>query len=164
MSFETNKSNCLVAYFSWSGNTFTVAKQIAGLVDGDLFEIKPVDTYSQNYGEVVKRARQEIKSDETPELANQKDQMEKYDVVFIGYPNWCNTFPSPVLTFLTTHDLAGKKVIPFCTHGGGGAGRSFTELAKQCPYSEVLKGISIDGYTVRENNVEVKDWIENLTI
>nr|WP_321453987.1 flavodoxin [uncultured Carboxylicivirga sp.] len=164
MSSETNNGNCLVAYFSWSGNTFTIAKQIAGLVGGDLFEIKPIDTYSQNYGEVVKRARQEIKMGETPELVKQKEQIEKYDVVFIGYPNWCDTFPAPVLTFLTTHDLRGKKVIPFCTHGGGGVGRSFSELAKQCIDSEVLKGISIDGYVVNENNVEIKDWIEKLTI
>ena len=161
-TFSNKSDKILVAYFSWSGNTRDIANQIQKVTGGDIFEIQEVDSYSKNYNEVLARAKQEIRSGEMPELKERLATIEKYDIIFIGYPNWWNTFPAPVLTFLNEYDFKGKTIIPFCTHGGGGAGRSFREIAKQFPGANVLDGFSINGYSVNGNNNEVINWINNI--
>ncbi len=114
----------LVAYFSWSGNTAMVANQIHNQLGGDILEIRAEESYSIVYRDVVNRARKELRDNERPELMEDLDTIAPYDTIFIGYPNWCNTFPAPVLTFIINHDFSGKTIVPFCTHGGGGLGNS----------------------------------------
>lgn len=157
-----NTDKVLVAYFSWSGNTRMIAQQIRNLTGGQIFEIAAVDDYSKVYREVVDRARQEHRNGVKPALKNELKSFPYYETVFIGYPNWCNTFPAPVLTFLSENDFAGKTIIPFCTHGGGGAGYSFADIRKQCPTSEVLDGFTINGYAVSRNNPEIEEWLKKL--
>ena len=152
----------LVAYFSWSGNTAMVAKQIHNVLGGDIFEICAEEAYSSVYRDVVNRARQELREDERPELMEDLDTIASYDTIFIGYPNWCNTFPAPVLTFLSNHDFSGKTIIPFCTHGGGGIGNSLRDFSKYCTSAKIVKGLSLNGNSVIRNNSEVIDWIEEL--
>ena len=154
----------LVAYFSWSGNTRKIARQIHQMVGGDLFEIQPVKEYPENYNDVLGIGKQEIRSGARPELKDKLNSPDNYDIVFIGYPNWWNTFPAPVLTFLSENDFTGKTIIPFCTHGGGGVGRSLSEIKKLCPGSIVREGFSINGYTVYDNNSELEEWINQLKL
>ncbi len=157
-----NSENILVAYFSWSGNTHEIATQINMLVGGDIYRIQPVNEYSAVYRDVLARAKQEIGSADKPELTEKPETIEQYDIIFIGYPNWCNTFPAPVLSFLSEYDFTGKKIVPFCTHGGGGNGHSVQDIAKQCPEAEILNSFSINGYAVGNNHEELNNWIRNI--
>lgn len=154
----------LVAFFSYSGNTGKIANQIHELVGGDIFEIQAVNNYSDNYSDVLARAKQEILSGSKPELKEKPATIEHYDTVFIGYPNWWNTFPAAVLSFLSEYDFDGKTIIPFCTHGGGGIGHSVIDIANQCRGAKVLDGLSINGYAVSKNNPEVEEWLGNFYI
>jgi flavodoxin len=125
-------SNVLVAYYSYSGNTATVAKVIAKTVGGDLFEIKAEGTYPEEYGPMTEQAKKEIESNFRPKLTTQIDDFAKYDVIFIGSPNWWGTITPQISSFLESYDFTGKKVIPFITHGSGGIQNTVKNLTEQC--------------------------------
>lgn len=158
------REKVLVAYFSWSGNTHKIALQINKLVGGDLFQIKTVIDYPENYNELVTKAKKEIQTGAKPLLQQKVNNMNKYEVVFLGYPNWWNTFPAPVLSFLSESNFSDKTLIPFCTHGGGGIGQSFINITKQCTATKVLDGFSINGYSVEDKNLEVEKWLNTIDI
>ena len=109
-------SRVLIAYYSWGGNTKYAAAQIQKATGGTLFEIKPVKPYPSEYRECTVQARKEIQEGGRPELAAKVEDMGKYDVIFIGSPNWWSTIAPPVASFLASYDLSGKTVIPFVTH------------------------------------------------
>lgn len=150
----------MVAYFSHSGNTLEVARLIQAQVGGDLFEIVSVEPYPANYNATVERARKELEADHRPKLKSRLENAASYDTVFIGFPNWWNTFPTPVGTFLRDHDLSGKSIAPFCTHEGSGLGRSVSDVARLCPNSRVLPGLALRGGSVKRAGDEVEKWIE----
>ena len=113
----------LVAYYSHSGNTREVARQIAGVSGGELFEIVPVTPYPSDYRTVVDQAKKEIEAGARPALKSRVEDMSQYDVIFIGSPCWWATVAPPVATFLISYDFAGKTVVPFMTHEGSRMGR-----------------------------------------
>ena len=152
----------LVAYFSHSGNTREIANQIHENVGGSIFEIVTVDSYPSNYDEVVKQAKQEQESGSKPTLKTKIENIESYEVVFIGHPNWWGTIPRPVATFLSEYDFSGKTIVPFCTHEGSGLGRSERDIKKLCPNSGVLKGLAIRGRDVKNAQNEVSKWLHEL--
>ncbi len=154
----------LVAFFSHSGNTRSVANNIKENTGGDLFEIRTVESYPADYNTVVEKARNELKSDYRPKLASKVANMEDYDVVFVGYPNWWSTIPMGVFTFLEEYDFCGKKIIPFCTHEGSGLGRSEKDIAKLCPDSEIREGLTIRGSSVSKAQNSVAEWLKKLGI
>lgn len=133
------KPEILTVYYSYSGNTRTVAEAIHSYVGGDIFEIKAKGSYPAEYRAMVNQAKQEIQSGYRPELVSFVPDISKYEVIFIGSPNWWGTITPQVSSFLEKHDLAGKTVIPFVTHGGGGAQRTFTDLAVQCKGCKVVQ-------------------------
>ena len=155
---KERKMKILVAYFSHEGmnyvdgkivplsvgNTEIIAKEIAGLISGDLFAIRTLEPYPYDYKECVKTAVSELKADARPALANTID-VTPYDAVVLGYPNWCGTMPMPVKTFLCGADLSGKVIVPFCSNEGSGMGVSEKDIAKLCPKAILKKGISIHG-------------------
>lgn len=126
-------SKVLIAYFSWSGNTRTAAEYIQKATGGTLFEIKPLKAYPDDYDECVDQAKKECRDGFKPELASKVDQMDQYDVIFVGSPNWWGTMAPPVATFLTSYDFKGKTVIPFFTHGGGGVQNCERDAHQLCP-------------------------------
>jgi len=154
---ETKK--VLVAYFSHTGNTRVVAEQIHQAAGGDIFEILSEKPYPADYNACVEQARQELDSGYLPPLKTKIEDIRPYDLIFIGYPNWWSTFPAPVRAFLSENDLSGKTVVPFCTHGGGGMGRSVTDISKLCPNSPMLEGIAIPGSDVRNAQDTVREWL-----
>ena len=154
----------LVAYFSYSGNTREIANQIHKNAGGDIFEIQSVKPYPDDYDEVVQQARQELKSGHKPALKTKVENIKPYDLVFIGYPNWCSTVPAPVRVFLSEYDFSGKTIIPFCTHEGSGLGRSATDISKLCPKSTLLDGIAIRGREVKTAQNEVVEWLRKIKI
>ena len=103
----------LIAYFSWSGNTRSIAKEIQRLTNGDLFEIVCETPYSSDYSTVLKEARRDLENQARPKLAARVKNMEQYDTVILGYPLWWGTIPMPVASFLEEYDLAGYGIHKF---------------------------------------------------
>ena len=154
----------LVAYFSWSGNTREIANQIHKIAGGDLFEIVPVSKYSHDYDETVKQARKELETSCRPQLASEVENIESYDLVFIGYPNWCYTIPAPVASFLSKFDSTDKTIAPFCTHGGDGLGESVGDITKLCQHSLVLEGLAVRGSEARNAQSKVSEWLRKIRV
>lgn len=121
----------LIAYYSWSGNTKKVAQEIQEKTGGDLFEIHTMHSYPTDYHAATEQAKQEINNNFRPELKALPDT-SSYDVVFVGSPTWWGTIAPAVSSFITQADLSGKTVIPFITHGGGGADQAVKDLTAQC--------------------------------
>lgn len=147
----------LIAYYSYSGNTKSVAKKIQSLTGADLFEIQPAKEYSKSYDEVVNLAQIEKQNNIKPELVKNVD-VSGYDVIFVGTPVWWYTMASPVRTFLSNNNFEGKTVMPFCTHGGGGASSTYIDMKKLAPKAKFT-----DGYTSYENSAKIEDikqWID----
>ncbi|WMW23349.1 flavodoxin [Methanolobus mangrovi] len=171
------EEKCLVAYFSRAGNnnvsgkivnlptgnTKVVACMIREIIDGNLFSIDTVQSYPKDYSATVNIAKKELNGNARPELSSHVENMEPYNVVFLGYPNWLGTMPMPVFTFLEEYDFSGKIIVPFCTHGGGGMGRSEDDIAKLCPEATLLKGFSIQGSRVSAAKKDVEGWLESIS-
>jgi len=132
----------LIAYYSFSGTTRSLAGQIAEAVSGTMLEIIPEQPYSFDYNTAAKEARAEIARGFCPKLISGGEPIDEYDVVFIGTPNWFKSIAPPVLTFLRGHDFAGKTIVPFCTHGGGGFGETLQRIAQECPGAMLLPGLA----------------------
>ena len=127
----------LVAYFSASGETAKLAKTIAGVVDGDLFEIAPEVPYTAaalDWMDKGSRSTEEMNKDNSrPVIASKLADMAQYDTVFVGFPIWWYQAPRIIETFLESYDFAGKTVIPFATSGGSGMGKTDSILKAVCP-------------------------------
>lgn len=152
----------LVAYYSHSGNTREMARQIADVSGGELFEIVPVTPYPSDYQTVVDQAKREINAGTRPALKTRVEDMSQYDVVFVGSPCWWATVAPPVATFLTSYDFAGKTVVPFMTHEGSRMGRTEADIRKLCPKSQVPDGLPVRGGAVGSLKETVRRWVEGL--
>ncbi|MEN6391688.1 MAG: flavodoxin [Syntrophomonas sp.] len=159
---KVKTTNILVAYFSHSGNTRKVANQIHERVGGDILEIVTVDPYPRDYDMVVEQAELEKKNNSRPELAIEVENIDSYDVVFIGYPNWWATMPMAVFNFVESYKLSDKTVVPFCTHEGSGLGVSMRDLKKLCPDSRVIDGLAIRGRNADRAKNDVSEWLNKL--
>jgi flavodoxin len=149
----------LIVYYSYSGNTRTVAKQIQKGTSGDIFEIQPVESYPTEYDAVVEQAKQEIGKNYHPALKTKLEGISKYDVIFVGSPCWWGTIAPPVATFLSSYDLSYKTIIPFMTHEGSRMGHSENDIKKICPKSTVLSGLPIRGSDVNSSENKVMNWL-----
>ena len=160
---ETEPGKILVAYYSWGGNTRFAAEQIAKLTGGTLFEIKPVKAYPSNYNACVEQAKKECREEFKPELATRVEDFAKYDVVFVGTPNWWSTMAPPVRSFLAGYDFSGKTVIPFVTHGGGGMARCERDMQKACPKAAAFgQGGAFPGSSIRRAGETLRQWVETV--
>lgn len=167
---------CLIAYFSRKGNNYVsgkiedlpigntevVAKMIQEMTGSDMFHIEADKPYPKDYTETTKVAKDELRANARPELRNHTDNKDFYDVIFLGYPNWCGTMPMPVFTFLEEYDFFGKTIIPFCTHEGSGLGHSEKDIAKLCPKATVLNGLAIHGSRVNTAEKDVTHWLNKI--
>ena len=161
---ENEVSKILIVYYSWSGDTQELAKQIKELVGGTIFRIEPVDKYPRNYQEVLKVSKVEIEDGVKPPLTKSVDDIAQYDSIFVGSPNWYSTIAPPVVTFLSEYDLSGKTVIPFVTHGGGGVSRCITDIKKLVPDSTVLDGFVISGSRTATANQKLQEWLRDIQV
>lgn len=157
-------SSTLIAYFSWSGNTAQMAQMIADETGGTLFEIQPATPYTEDYDTLLDVAQQEQAENARPALAAQVEDWDSYHVVFVGYPDWWGDAPMLIYSFLEAYDWQGKTLIPFCTSGGSGFGRSLDQLADSAPGAEVLEGLHVNGDSVADAADEVASWIAGLPL
>ena len=154
------KKNILVAFYSHSGNTEHIANMIAQLTEATLYKIDPMEKYPTDYNAVVSQAKKEIQAGYLPHLMNPLNDLKAFDIIFVGTPNWWSTIAPPVATFLTENKLAGKQVIPFCTHGGGGLSKIKKEIEKLCPNSKVLSSFDIYGSGGTSAKQKLADWLK----
>lgn len=150
----------LIAYYSWGGNTKGIAEAIRDRTGADLLEITLVEPYSSDYSAVLDEARRDQKRQARPAINEQVDDMESYDVILLGYPNWWASIPMPIATFLERHDFAGKTIIPFCSHGGGRLGQSVTATSKIAADANIGEPLSIHysgGSTLQD---DIMKWLD----
>lgn len=158
----TEESKGLVVYFSWSGNTENVANSIREQTGSDIFEIVPQISYSDDYDTVVDLAQEEQRTDARPEISGSIDNIEQYDVVYVGYPNWWGDMPMILYTFFDTYDLSGKRVVPFATSGGSGLSNTISTIKGLEPDAEVLEGLALSSSQASDPDSHVIDWLNNL--
>lgn len=144
------------------GNTETVAEMVADMTGGDLFEVETVKTYPEDYYQCIDEAKAELQRGDRPEVKAYADDLEDYDTIYVGYPNWWGTMPMVMFTFLEHYDLSGKRIIPFCTNEGSGMGGSERDLKKICKGAKVEKGLSIHGAEAAQSRSKVEAWVRKM--
>ncbi len=149
----------LVAFFSRSGNTRVVAGLIHRGIPSDLFEIQPAVDYPADYLETVAKARQERDDGVEPALRRRIAGLERYDTVYLGFPIWGETAPPIIRSLLSQHDLRGKTIVPFMTHGGYGVGSSLRVLANHAPEARILEPFAMQADHERRTMESVNAWL-----
>lgn len=179
----SGESNVLIAYFSWAENAVLEGdvdavtspsvlapgnvQQLAGWVQeetgGDLFSIQVTDPYPSDWDACLERANQERGDDARPALVRRVENLDQYDVVFLGYPNWWYGVPMALLTFLEENDLSGKQVYLFCSHGTGGLARSVEILTAAAPEARFSDNV-FDCYEedAASSQEEIQSWVAEL--
>ena len=159
---ENSPHTILIAYFSLSGNTKLIAQDIQQATGGDLFEIRPASAYGPDFDTTLERAREELRTRARPELKERVPDMEKYDVVFLGFPNWVGTMPMAVFSFLEQHDFRGKTIFPFCTHGTSGISRTIEDLKALGLQARIREHIDFYRNDVKDATEPVRNWLRKL--
>ena len=179
-------SNILIAYFSVMetdgvdtvagasrvavngevlGNNQYIAQIIQQETGGDLFSIETVQEYPTTHDPLLEFAYNEKADNARPELATQIENLDSYDVIFLGFPNWNADLPMPLYTFLEEYDFSGKTIIPFTTHGGSGFSRTIQTISELQPNATVISdGLSISRYSVSGAESDVIDWVKGLNL
>lgn len=156
---ETTGSKILVAYFSATGNTTSIAESIADGLSADIYEIVPKEPYTDadlDYNDDNSRSTLEMNdSSARPEISGTIENFEQYDTIFLGYPIWWGDAPRIMDTFVESYDFTGKKVVPFCTSGGSGIGSSAANLEKLAGTGNWMDG---QRFSAGESAKEVQDW------
>lgn len=156
-------SHTLVAYFSASGVTAKLAKRLASLTDADVHEIIPEVPYtSKDLDWMDHNSRSSIEmKDKTyrPAIANKVENIDQYDMIYVGFPIWWYVAPTIINTFLEQYDLKGKTIIPFATSGSSQMGKTNEELKPSCPGAVLKEGKRFDADASDE---ELKAWIQQL--
>lgn len=142
------------------GNTEVAADFIQEITGADLFQIQPMQAYSKDYNECIEQAQADQKRNARPELKYYPESFDRYDTIYLGYPNYWGTMPMAVFTFLEHFDFNGKVIRPFCTHEGSGMGSSVRDIKKLCPNAEVKAGMAIHGGSVKRARKDIEKWIE----
>ena len=158
-------SKKLVAYFSASGTTASVAKTLAEAADADLYEIKPQVPYTRaDLDWTNKKSRSSVEMNDKsfrPPLAGRDAHMENYDTVFLGFPIWWYTAPTIINTFLEGYDFTGKTIILFATSGGSGFGKTAAGLAASAPGAVIQDGKLLNG---RQTKEALASWVKSLSV
>ena len=151
----------LVAYFTRSGNTRVVAGLIQRALGADLFEIRAATSYPEDYLQTVEQASQEKKRGYEPPLAASVPDIAGYDTVYLCFPIWAETAPPVIRSFLKSHDLSGKSVVPFITHGGFGLGNSLDVLRSHAPRARFQREFSMQADQERQTMNAVLGWLKD---
>lgn len=160
---EEQATKVLVTYFSATNTTQGIAEHIANGLNGDIYEIVPEEPYTDadlNYNDNNSRTTIEMNDpDARPAITGSVEDMEQYDIVFIGYPIWWGEAPRIVSTFVESYDFSGKTIVPFCTSGGSGVGSSATNLEQLTDGADWLPGKRLNGSDSQDT---VMEWVNGL--
>ena len=154
-------SKTLVAYFSTTGVTEKIAKEISDIAEADLFEIKPAIPYTRadlDWMDKTSRSTLEMQDPNgRPEIAKKVENMDDYETIFIGFPIWWYVAPTIINTFLESYDLSGKTIRPFFTSGGSGAGQTDERLHVSAPNAIWRPAKRL----YPNNDARLKEWIND---
>jgi len=150
--------SALIVYFSTTGNTETVAKRLAETTNFPIERLLPAEPYPDAFDEKMARWHKERDNDLRPDLATTVDT-SAYDTIYLGYPIWSNNLPAVLRTFLDTHDLSSKNIVPFCTNGGSGFGQSLDRVRQLAPDATILPGFEIYN-TLIDHSSSLESWLE----
>ncbi len=160
---DAQESKVLIAYFSATGTTKGVAEHIANGLNADIYEIVPEEPYTDadlDYNNNNSRATIEMSDpDVRPVISGSVENMEQYDIVFIGYPIWRGEAPRIISTFVESYDFSGKTIVPFCTSGGSGMGSSAANLEELTNGAQWISGQRLSGSDSRDT---VMEWVNGL--
>ena len=158
-------SKKLVAYFSASGTTASVAKALSEAAEADLYEIRPQTPYTRadlNWQDKKSRSSVEMSDKSSrPPLADQDARIEDYDTIFLGFPIWWYTAPTIIKTFLESYNFTGKTIILFATSGGSGFGQTASDLQGSAAGAVIRDGKLLNGWQSKES---LAAWVNNLTL
>lgn len=141
------------------GNTEKIANMITKLTGADLFKIEQKVPYAKDYKTCIAQAKKDLEANARPEIINMPSNLNRYDEIYLGYPNYWGTMPMAVYTFLESFDFQGKKIHPFCTHEGSGLSSTVNDIQKIVNDAEVTDGLSIKGTDVDQSKRIVEGWI-----
>ena len=148
----------LIAYFSHTGTTKKVAERIQELTKGDIFEIKTATPYPEDYQKLADATKKEVDENARPKLAAKVNNMDDYDVIFVGYPIWWHTAPMAIDTFLESYNLSGKTIVPFCTSSSSDIKESMGAINTLGAKAKILQGLTA-------NNIDdVEPWLKKINI
>lgn len=172
-----NPDKILIVYLSRTNNTKAIAEIIHKNVGGTLVALELEKPYPENYQATVQQVVKENETGYLPPLKTKIDSMEKYNIVFLGFPTWGMKMPPPMKSFLQEYNLGGKTIIPFNTNGGYGVGSGFQTVKELCPDSKILEGFEIKGGVERdgvlfvikdekakEAETKVKSWLQKIKV
>lgn len=142
------------------GNTEIVANKIAEFTNSDIFKLEPIIEYPKDYSECIEEVKQDCLRDARPELKSYPKNLEEYDVIYLGYPDFWGTIPMVIFTLLEKYDFSGKTIKPFCTHEGSNIGDSEEKIKRICPKSKIKKGLAVLGGRVTTSDEIIKEWIK----
>ncbi|MGN1184279.1 MAG: flavodoxin, partial [Oliverpabstia sp.] len=145
-----------------TGNTGVMAHMIAEASGGELFSIRTVEPYPDSYNDTVDAGEAEKNHGIRPELSTHIEDLEQYDTIFVGFPNWWYGMPMVMYSFFDEYDFSGKTVIPFCTSGGSAFSDAIEEIKDMEPDAIVLDGLHIGGSSVSGAESRVNDWVAEL--
>lgn len=147
------------------GNVETMAQMIGSVTGGELFSIQTIQKYPVNYDELIDLGGAEKSQNARPELTTHVENMEKYDMIFLGYPNWWYDMPMAVYSFLEEYDLSGKTIIPFAASAGAGFSGTISTIQEMEPDATVVEdGLHIPMGDVAAGQEQIKEWISRLEI
>ena len=144
------------------GNTEKAAKMLADLTGGALYKIEQAQPYSEDYRACVAEAKADWQKNARPELLHLPANLDAYDEIYLGYPNYCGTMPMAVYSFLEHYDFTGKTIHPFCTHEGSGLSHTVQDIQKAAPGARVTKGLAIHGSSVDGVKPALETWIREV--
>ena len=141
------------------GNTEKAAEMLADLTGGELYKIQQAQPYSEDYQTCIAEAKADLQRKARPEVLDLPEDLDVYDEIYLGYPNYWGTMPMAVYTFLEHYDLTGKTIHPFCTHEGSGLSRTVQDIQKAAPGAAVTKGLALHGSSVDSARAALEQWV-----
>ncbi len=151
-----------MVYFSWSGNTRNVAESVQQQTGSDIFELVPKTPYSTDYNTVLDEAKTEQQNNARPEIASNIENIDDYDTIYVGFPNWWGDMPMILYTFFDTYDFSGKTVALFCTSGGSGLSNTVNEVKELEPNATITEGLHIGSGASSDPDNAVAQWLETI--
>lgn len=145
-----------------TGNTGVMAHMIAEASGGELFSIRTVEPYPDNYDDTIDVGQAEKNNGISPELSTHIEDLEQYDTIFVGFPNWWYGMPMVMYSFFDKYDFSGKTIIPFCTSGGSAFSDAISEIKNMEPDATVLDGLHISSSSVNDAESRVNEWVSEL--
>ena len=144
------------------GNTEKAAKMIADVTGGALYRIEQARPYSEDYDACTAEAKADLQKNARPEGLNLPADLDAYDEIYLGYPNYWGTMPMAVYTFLEHYDFAGKTIHPFCTHEGSGLSGTVRDIQQAAPGTVVTQGLAVRGSSVDGAEKMIEDWVREI--